>query len=53
MAVYTHLDKLGLDALIDAYAIGAAEALTGIPEGIENTNYALTTEQGRYILTVF
>lgn len=53
MAVYTHLSDADLAALLAQYDLGAVESLTGISEGVENTNYALTTARGRFILTLF
>ena len=53
MAVYTHIDDDHLAALLAQYDIGAALACEGISEGVENTNYKLTTPAGRFILTIF
>lgn len=53
MAVYTHLSDADLAALLAQYELGAVESFTGISEGVENTNYALTTARGRFILTLF
>jgi len=53
MAVYTALSDDDVAALMAQYDIGAALACEGISEGVENTNYKLTTAQGRYILTIF
>lgn len=53
MAVYTALSNDDVAALMAQYDIGAALACEGISEGVENTNYKLTTAQGRYILTIF
>ena len=53
MAVYTRVDQASLDAFLAAYEIGAPVALEGIAEGVENSNYRLVTERGRYILTLY
>ena len=53
MAVYT---EVGDDELIDflaEYDIGEVFSCKGIAEGIENTNYLLTTDAGSYILTLY
>jgi homoserine kinase type II len=53
MAVYTPLSDGDVAQLLDQYDIGRARACEGIAEGVENTNYRLTTEAGRFILTIF
>jgi homoserine kinase type II len=53
MAVYTHVDQASLDAFLAAYDLGPGLALEGIAEGVENSNYRLVTERGRYILTLY
>lgn len=53
MAVYTALTDADVAALLAAYDIGPALASEGIAEGVENTNYKLTTPAGRFILTLF
>ena len=53
MSVYTPIGMEDARAILRDYAIGAPEELVGIAEGIENTNYFLTTAQGRYVLTIF
>lgn len=53
MAVYTHVDRQTLEALLDRYAIGALVSHEGVREGVENTNYILHTKQGRFVLTLF
>ena len=53
MAVYTPLTSEDVAALLAQYDIGAAISCEGIAEGVENTNYKLTTASGRYILTIF
>ncbi|MEM7023204.1 MAG: homoserine kinase, partial [Pseudomonadota bacterium] len=53
MAVYTQVDSESLRAFLADYDLGRPVALEGIPEGIENSNYRLTTDRGRYILTLY
>ncbi len=53
MAVYTEVADEELDAFIASYAIGALTSCKGIAEGVENSNYLVQTEQGRYILTLY
>lgn len=53
MAVYTTLSDDDVAALLAQYDIGSALKCEGIAEGVENTNYKLTTPTGRYILTIF
>lgn len=53
MAVYTHVDDEQLAAFLAAYDLGAPRAFKGIAEGVENSNYYLETESGRFILTLF
>jgi homoserine kinase type II len=53
MAVYTEVDDDALEAFLAEYAIGAPVSYKGIAEGVENSNYFLETERGRYILTLY
>jgi homoserine kinase type II len=53
MAVYTAIDESSLSAFLAAYDIGPAVRLEGITEGVENSNYLLITERGRFILTLY
>jgi homoserine kinase type II len=53
MAVYTAIDDTSLSAFLAAYDIGPAVQLQGIAEGVENSNYLLVTERGRFILTLY
>lgn len=53
MAVYTDISDDQLEALLADFDIGAPLTFKGIAEGVENSNYLLETEAGRYILTVF
>jgi len=53
MAVYTAIDQASLAAFLAAYDLPPLVALEGIPQGVENSNYHLLTEGGRYILTLY
>ena len=53
MAVYTELSDEELDAFLRGYDLGAVVSLKGIAEGVENSNYLLATEKGRFILTLY
>lgn len=53
MAVYTEVPAQALDDFLTQYDIGRAVSLKGIQGGIENSNYFLETEQGRFILTLY
>jgi homoserine kinase type II len=53
MAVYTEVGEAELDAFLADYDIGEAEALKGVAEGVENSNYLLTTTKGQYFLTLY
>ena len=53
MAVFTDLSRDEILALLDQYRLGELVALQGIPSGIENSNFFLTTDAGQYVLTVF
>ena len=53
MAVYTAIDEDSLDDFLNAYDVGRAVSLKGIAEGVENSNYLLMTEEGRFILTLY
>ena len=53
MAVYTHVGADQLRAFLADYELGAPVACEGISEGVENSNFRLATERGRYILTIY
>jgi homoserine kinase type II len=53
MAVYTEVNDEELQSFIASYGIGDLVSFKGIAEGVENTNYLVTTTVGRYILTLY
>jgi homoserine kinase type II len=53
MAVYTDITDDELAGLLADYDLGQATALKGVAEGVENSNFLLETETGRYFLTVY
>ena len=53
MAVYTEIGDDELKSFVALYDIGAVLSCKGIAEGIENSNFLLTTEYGNYILTLY
>ncbi len=53
MSVYTAVSTAELAVFLTGYPLGTAVACEGILEGVENTNYFLTTTRGRYVLTLF
>ncbi|MCA3280611.1 MAG: homoserine kinase [Roseomonas sp.] len=53
MAVYTEVSDEALRAFLADYALGELLAFRGIAEGVENSNYALKTEAGDFILTLY
>ncbi len=53
MAVYTEVAPAEARALVRRLGVGELNALQGIAAGIENTNYFVDTERGRWVLTLF
>lgn len=53
MSVFTRVDRLQLEAFLQNYDLGPLRSFEGVPSGIENTNYFVDTERGRYVLTLF
>jgi homoserine kinase type II len=53
LSVYTKVTDAELAAWLGNYSVGALVACEPIKAGIENTNYFVTTGQGRYVLTLF
>lgn len=53
MAVYTDIRDDQLEAFLLHYDIGGLHSFQGIAEGVENSNFQLATDAGRYILTLY
>ncbi len=53
MAVFTSVSEADITHWLSHYSLGALQELQGIPAGIENTNYFVTTGNGRFVLTLF
>jgi homoserine kinase type II len=53
MAVYTDITDAELEAFLADFDIGAPLVFKGIAEGVENSNFLLETETGRFILTIY
>lgn len=53
MAVYTEISDTELVEYLKQYNIGELHSLKGIAEGVENSNYLLSTDAGMHILTLY
>jgi len=53
MAVYTEIPDEEFDAFMAGYDLGPVLSLKGIAEGVENSNYLLSTQKGQFILTLY
>ncbi|MBF0176018.1 MAG: homoserine kinase [Magnetococcales bacterium] len=52
MSVYTPLCLADIQPLLREYAIGRPLQMEGISDGVDNSNFFLVTERGRYVLTL-
>ncbi|MFZ2406390.1 MAG: phosphotransferase, partial [Methylobacter sp.] len=53
MSVFTRITRPQLDQFFSAYTLGEVVNFEGITDGIDNTNYFVTTTQGSFVLTLF
>jgi len=53
MAVFTPISREQLERWLANYDLGRLTAFEGIASGIENSNFFVDTEHGRYVLTIF
>lgn len=53
MAVYTHIAAEDMAVLVRRFGAGELLSAKGIAEGVENSNYLVETDEGRFIFTVY
>ena len=53
MAVYTDITDAELEGFLGDFDLGRALAFKGVAEGVENSNFMLETQAGRFFLTVY
>ena len=53
MAVYTKLNHNKIEEILSNYNLGKLNQFKGIEEGIENSNYFISVEKKKFILTVY
>ncbi|MFD0988385.1 homoserine kinase [Methyloligella solikamskensis] len=53
MAVYTDVSDGELQSFLESYGMGRLISFKGIAEGVENSNFLVETEKGRFILTLY
>ena len=49
MSVYTNVLPHELDEFLRNYTLGQLQQFVGISDGIENTNYFVTTSKGHFL----
>jgi len=52
VSVFTRVDRRSLEHFLARFDAGRLLSFKGISEGIENTNYFVTTETGQFVLTL-
>ena len=53
MAVYTEVTDEALSAFLLDYDLGRVTSFKGIAEGVENSNFLMDTQSGRFFLTLY
>ncbi len=53
MSVFTKVTEAEVSAWLPRFAVGSLVSLTAISEGIENTNYFLSTDGREFVLTLY
>ena len=53
MAVYTKYNRNKIEEILSKYSLGKLDSFKGIEEGIENTNYFLSINSKKFILTIY
>ena len=53
MSVFTRVTESEVSAWLTRFSVGGVRSLNPISEGIENTNYFLSTADGEFVLTLY